>query len=108
VLSGDGRSTALKLPVVPETIQVGMSVIVDGTLAADGSSVDVSNITIVAMPESAVNGLAGAPVTNKVLVLVVKFTDSPASDRFRRRPSTRSFRPRLLLFTRSNRSDSNC
>jgi hypothetical protein len=82
VLSADGRSTALKLPVVPETIQVGMSVIVEGTLAADGSSLDVSSITIVAMPEASVNSVSAGPITNNVLVMVVKFTDSPASDAF--------------------------
>jgi hypothetical protein len=78
VLSTDGRATALKLPVVPETLQIGMSVIVQGTLAADGFSLDVSQMTIVASPDPAANAVTSAQTTNNVLVMAIKFTDSAA------------------------------
>jgi hypothetical protein len=78
VLSADGHATFLKLAIIPEVLRIGMSVIVEGTLAADGFSLDASAITIVALPEPSEKEVAAAPVTNKVLVMLIRFTDSPA------------------------------
>jgi hypothetical protein len=82
VLADDGGATVLKLPVMPDMIQIGMSVIVDGTLNADGFSLDISNITIVALPDPARNPVTSAQTTNKLLVMAIKFSNSAATDPF--------------------------
>ncbi len=63
----------------------GMRVIALGSRSIDGRSMDVDDLTIIsAAPKKA--RIEGQPVTqattNNVLVILVKFTDSPASDPF--------------------------
>jgi hypothetical protein len=79
VLSGDGKATTLLLSVMPDALQIGMSVIAQGTLSADGASLQTNRITVTALPA---NDPVQAPVTNKVLVILIKFTNSPAADPF--------------------------
>jgi hypothetical protein len=81
VISDDGNATVLELAVVPEVLQIGMSVIAQGTLSADGASLQANRITVLALPAPA-DDPAQAPVTNKVLVILIKFTNSPAADPF--------------------------
>ena len=78
VRSGDNQATVLGLAVVPDVLQIGMSVVVQGTPAADGTSLDVSSITIVAPAVSTGTNVPAAPITNRVLVMLIQFTDSPA------------------------------
>ena len=82
VQGDDGQATPLSLAVVPESVRAGKSVIASGSIAADGFSLDVNDIIIVALPPPGFNGVAEAPTTNNVLVIPIKFTDSPASDAF--------------------------
>lgn len=85
VVNGDdGRMTPLKLAFIPETLQPGTSVIVSGSLAADGFSLAASRIVIVALAKAEANKRAMAKdlTTNKVLVILVKYNDAatdPAS-----------------------------
>jgi hypothetical protein len=79
VIQGDdGHSTQLNLAVVPDTLRAGMSVIAYGSVAANGFSLDVSSITVLAMPRADIGQPAAAPTTNNVLVIAIKFTDSAA------------------------------
>jgi Gametolysin peptidase M11/FG-GAP-like repeat/FG-GAP repeat len=73
-----GEITLLNVPVIPDSLEIGMLISVDGTLAADGTSLDVSSITILAPAPVKSNEVAAAPTTNNVLVMLIKFTDSPA------------------------------
>src|SRR5437588_498580 len=73
VRDSDGRATPLVLAVIPDTLRIGMQVVATGTQATDGSSLEVSNITILAMPPPQSNGPLAAPITNKVLVVLVQF-----------------------------------
>src|ERR1700687_3512465 len=81
VLSEDGTATVLQLAVVPDVLQIGMSVIAEGTVSADGVSLQANRITILALP-AATNDPVQAPITNNVLVILIKFTDSPAAAPF--------------------------
>ncbi len=54
---------------------------VSGTTAVDGTALDTSQITILGL-QPADAGPAEAPVTNNVLVMPIKFSDSPAGDPF--------------------------
>src|SRR3989442_1788313 len=81
VHSGAGQMTPLTLPVVPGELQAGMTVSVSGTLAADGVALDASQITILAPPPEQ-NGPVVQTTTNNVLVMPLKFTDSPVGDPF--------------------------
>src|SRR5205085_1746188 len=65
-------ATPLVLAVIPDTLRIGMQVVATGTQATDGSSLEVSNITILATPPQS-NGPLAAPITNKVLVVLVQF-----------------------------------
>ena len=82
VRSDDGRVTSLILPNVPDVLEIGMSVIAEGRVATDGVSLEASSITVLALPEPSARDLAQAPITNNVLVILIKFTDSPAGDPF--------------------------
>src|SRR5438270_1770997 len=73
VRDSDDRATPLVLAVIPDTLRIGMQVVATGTQATDGSSLEVSNITILAMPPPQSNGPLAAPITNKVLVVLVQF-----------------------------------
>src|SRR2546428_5575622 len=81
VHNGAGQMTPLNLPVVPGALQAGMTVRVAGTLAADGVALDASQITILAPPPEQ-NGPVAQTTTNNVLVMPIKFTDSPVGDPF--------------------------
>src|SRR6266571_4818405 len=82
VRSDDGRVTTLILPNVPDVLEIGMSVIAEGRVATDGVSLEASSITVLALPELPARDLAQSPITNNVLVILIKFTDSPAGDPF--------------------------
>ena len=73
VHGNDGRVTPLQLAVKPDTLQIGMSVVAQGRLAADGASLDVSSITILALPAPRPKDLSAAPITNNVLVVLIQF-----------------------------------
>ncbi len=81
VHNGVVQMTPLNLAVVPETLRAGMTVSASGTTAADGMALDTTQITILAMPPAQAQPL-GVTTTNNVLVLPIKFADSPASDPF--------------------------
>ena len=74
--------TQLNVAAIPDSLEIGMLVSADGRVATDGSSLDVSTITILAPAPAKLSEVAAAPVTNNVLVLPIKFTDSPAADPF--------------------------
>src|SRR5450755_37913 len=76
-----GQITLLSVPVIPDSLAIGMTIAVDGTLAADGSSLDVTSIIILAPPPN-VDTVTGAAVTNTVLVIPIRFADTPAGDPF--------------------------
>ena len=77
VREASGKPTQLNVAAIPDSLEIGMLISVDGTPAADSSSLDVSSITILAPPPAGLNDVAATPVTNNVLVLPIKFTDSP-------------------------------
>ena len=82
VHNGVTQMTPLNLAVVPDTLRVGMTVSAFGTTAADGVALDTTQITILGLPAEQANPLAGVTTTNNVLVLPIKFSDSPSSDPF--------------------------
>ena len=75
-------STPLNVAAIPDSLQIGMLVSADGKVAADGTSLDANTITILAPAPAMLNDVAAVTVTNNVLVIPIKFTDSPASDPF--------------------------
>jgi hypothetical protein len=81
VHNGAAQMTPLNLAVVPDVLRVGMTVSVSGTTAADGVSLDTTQITILGMPQQQ-TVLGGVSITNNVLVMPIKFADSPAGDPF--------------------------
>ncbi len=72
-----GHATPLSMPALPEALQKGMDVVVDGQVAADGS-VAPDTITILALPPEPKSLFEKALKTNSVLVILMTFTDSPA------------------------------
>ncbi|HXX84729.1 MAG TPA: hypothetical protein VEN29_12195, partial [Casimicrobiaceae bacterium] len=82
VQGNNGVATPLNMAVVPDTLRAGMSVIAGGTVAADGFALDVSTITVLANAPANFNATASAPITNNVLVMPIKFSDSPVADPF--------------------------
>jgi hypothetical protein len=81
VHDGAAQMTPLNVAVVPDTLRPGMTVSASGTTAADGVALDTNQITILAMPPAQAQPL-GLTTTNNVLVLPIKFSDSPATDPF--------------------------
>jgi hypothetical protein len=77
VREASGKITNLNVAAIPDALQPNMQVSIDGTQAADGTSVDVSTITITAAAP-AQSGPAGAPITNTVLVIPIRFSDTGA------------------------------
>ncbi len=71
-----GQMTLLNVVTIPDSLQIGMQVTVDGTLALDGSSLDVETISVVALPPARLDTVAGAPITNTVLVIPIRFSDN--------------------------------
>ncbi|HEV2976206.1 MAG TPA: hypothetical protein VG425_01315, partial [Casimicrobiaceae bacterium] len=82
VYSDAAQVTPLNLAAVsPGVLRPGMTVSASGTTAADGVTLDTDQITILAMPPAQAQPL-GLTTTNNVLVLPIKFSDSPATDPF--------------------------
>ena len=79
-----GHVTRLNL-ATGEGLEPGMRITAHGSLSTDGESLDVDVLTITAPPASQPMS-QGQPIaeaiSNNVLVVLVKFTDSPASDPF--------------------------
>jgi hypothetical protein len=75
-----GKMTLLNVATIPDSLAIGMLITVDGSIAADGTSLDANSITILAGPPAELNDVAGAPVTNTVLVIPIRFSDTPAGD----------------------------
>ena len=73
----DGTVTPLKLDVRPEALQRGMRVTVSGAPLTEGG-IEPDSITIEALPAQAPDAQALAVKTDKVLVILMRFTDSPA------------------------------
>jgi hypothetical protein len=80
IRDASGQVTLLNVAAIPDSLEIGMQITVDGTLAADGHSVDVSTISILASAPAELNDVAEAPVTNTVLVIPIRFSDTPAGD----------------------------
>jgi Bacterial Ig-like domain (group 3) len=77
-----GQMTPLNAPgVSPEMLHPGMTVSASGTTASDGVSLDTTQITILAPAPANPNPL-GTPVTNNVLVMPIKFSNSATTDPF--------------------------
>ena len=72
------RVTPLRLAVTPDVLEIGMSVIAQGTVAADGVSLDVSSVTVLAPPPPQPSDISAAPLTNTVLVILVQFPGAGA------------------------------
>ena len=77
-----GEATTLEFPVPPESLQAGMEVVVSGRTAADRPGVEPDTVTILTLPApqvSSLSALAQAPLINNVLVILMTFTNSPAT-----------------------------
>ena len=76
VLGDDGHTTTpLQLAVMPDSLQIGMRVLATGSMASDGFSLEADHVTILtdAPPKPGMNDVSPAPVTNNVLVVLIKF-----------------------------------
>ncbi len=83
VVRGDDETTTpLRLSVIPDTLQRGMRVPVTGSITANGLSLEPDQITVLATPpaELTLNDPVAAPITNNVLVVLIRF--SPSADSF--------------------------
>ncbi len=81
-----GRATPLVLDLMPDTLRNGMQVIATGSVTADAVSLDATSITIIAPPAPKPSTMTSAGplalTTNNLLVILVKFSDSPVTDPF--------------------------
>ena len=81
-----GRATPLVLDLMPDTLRNGMQVIATGSVTADAVSLDATAITIIAAPAPKPSSMTSADplalTTNNMLVILVKFSDSPVTDPF--------------------------
>ena len=75
----DNSGTPLLLAATPEGLELGMKVIARGALSADGVSLDVNQIDIVALASPAPSDPVAAPATSKLLVILVKFPGTTES-----------------------------
>ena len=73
VRGDDQRATPLQFAAMPDGLQIGMRVVVGGTMTADGVSLEANQITVLALPPPEPTDISPAPITNKVLVLLIKF-----------------------------------
>ena len=75
VRGDDGRATPLQLAAMPDSLRIGMRVVAAGTMATDGFSLDADHITVLAAAplQSTADDVLFAPITNNVLVILVKF-----------------------------------
>jgi Bacterial Ig-like domain (group 3) len=79
VLGSNDQVTSLRLGVHPEAIQRGMRVAVRGLRLPDGA-IDPDTITITALPDDPPDKVSlKATKTDNVLVILMRFTDSPAN-----------------------------
>jgi hypothetical protein len=80
VRGDDERATELHLGIMPDVLRSGMSVVAYGTVGADKLSLDTNRVEVLAMgaaPTSKIQSFGiQSLTTNKVLVLLVKFTDN--------------------------------
>jgi len=75
VIRGAGESaTPLQLVAMPSGLDIGMHVVASGTMAADGFSLDTSQIIILAAPPPLTAAAPAALTTNNVLVVLIKFS----------------------------------
>ena len=75
VFDDKGGITEIDMPFLPSLLATGMQVVVQGSVAADGTSVDPATITI----ESAPPVLGAFPATTNYIVLPVKFPNADGS-----------------------------
>ncbi len=78
VATADGKQTFLNVAVIPDTLQPGMKIVATGTISADARSLDVTDISVVALPPLRASDVTANATTNNVLVMPIKFSDSPA------------------------------
>jgi hypothetical protein len=83
VRDASNKHTQLNVAAIPDALEIGMLITADGTLAADGSSVDTTSITILAPPAAMASEIAAAPVTNTVLVIPIRYTGQRSFQRCR-------------------------
>jgi hypothetical protein len=98
IQGSDGRPTQLNLPVIPDTLRAGMMVTAEGTVATNGFALDVSTLTILANPAADFNAIAATATTNNVLVMPIKFSDSPTSDAFSPATISTEFQTKVAPF----------
>ena len=79
IRSSTGQIVELTVAVIPGWLEPGMAISAEGTLSADGASLDVSTITVNGMAPKTNSEVAAAPVTNKVLVMAIRFANSGVS-----------------------------
>ena len=76
----DGHATELQLGIMPDALRTGMRVVAYGTLAADNLSLATNRVEVLAAPAAPTSKVQSFGIesltTNKVLVLLVKFTDN--------------------------------
>ena len=73
VFDENGGVTDIAMPFLPGSLATGMQVVVDGTLATDGASIDPGSITILSFPAP-----SATTVTTNYLVIPIKFPISGA------------------------------
>jgi len=98
IQGNDGRPTQLNMPIMPDTLRAGMMVTAEGTVATNGFALEVSRIIILANPAADFNPIAAAAATNNVLVMPIKFSDSPASDAFSPATISTEFQTKVAPF----------
>ncbi len=80
VRADDGSATELQLGILPDALRVGMTVVAYGTPDADHLSLDTNRVEVLALaptPKAKAQAFTiQSLTTNKVLVLLVKFTGS--------------------------------
>ncbi len=86
VRADDGNSTELRIGIMPDALRAGMTVVAYGAPNADNISLDTHRVEVLALAPaskaSAQRFSIQSLTTNNVLVMLVKFTDSPAADAF--------------------------
>ena len=78
VIDDTGRMTPVAFAVMPDVLHNGMRVVVAGTRAADGETIEADRITILALAPSrdVAQGEAGIAATAQAIAILVKFTDT--------------------------------
>jgi hypothetical protein len=85
VRGDDGHATELQLGIMPDALRSGMTVVAYGTASADHLSLDTNRVEVLALPAAPRSKVQSVGTqsfttqsltTNKVLVLLVKFTNN--------------------------------